>query len=392
MSSIKAPLLAVFRREVERIKHNPAYRFLLFTGPVVGIFILYLIFRQGVVRELPVALVDQDNSTLSAKISAHIDAASDVALAVRVHDLFQARELLETGKVEAIVLIPSETEKKVFQGIEAPVPIYINGANVLKAGLIQRSVLTSLKTVSAGIQLKKQIMVGKNQQEAMTRVMPIQLQKHVLFNPYTNYNYFLNSAMLYVMLYLFVFLSSIYSLGNELKRGTGHELLAFSNQSVRMALVGKMLPYTIIFSGFAMLINLILFQVEGMPLRGNFGVLFIGQFVTIVAYQLMGLIFVGVTSNLRLALSLGSAYSMLGITFSGVTFPFEAMPAFGRFIAALFPFTWWEKLMVSQALQGASLHSALPNVCYILIFQLVSLCFLKLYKNRLNDPSCWGKL
>ena len=342
MSSIKAPLLAVFRREVERIKHNPANRFLLFTGPVVGIFILYLIFRQGVVRELPVALVDQDNSTLSAKISAHIDAASDVALAVRVHDLFQARELLETGKVEAIVLIPSETEKKVFQGIEAPIPIYINGANVLKAGLIQRSVLTSLKTVSAGIQLKKQIMAGKNQQEAMTRVMPIQLQKHVLFNPYTNYNYFLNSAMLYVMLYLFVFLSSIYSLGNELKRGTGHELMAFSNQSVRMALVGKMLPYTIIFSGFAMLVNLILFQVEGMPLRGNFGVLFVGQFVTIVAYQLMGLIFVGVTSNLRLALSLGSAYSMLGITFSGVTFPFEAMPAFGRFIAALFPFTWWE--------------------------------------------------
>src|SRR5690606_3646979 len=103
-------------------------------------------------------------------------------------------------------------------------------------------------------------------------------------------------------------------------------------QSVRMALVGKMLPYTIIFSGFAMLVNLILFQVEGMPLRGNFGVLFVGQFVTIVAYQLMGLIFVGVTSNLRLALSLGSAYSMLGITFSGVTFPFEAMPAFGRFI------------------------------------------------------------
>ena len=105
----------------------------------------------------------------------------------------------------------------------------------------------------------------------------------------------------------------------------------------------------------------------------------------------MALIFVGITINLRLALSLASAYSMMGITFSGLTFPLEAMPGFARIFASIFPFTWWEKLVISQSLRGAPLKEALPYICYILIFMLVSLCFLPFYKRYLSDSKYWGK-
>ncbi len=284
------PIFAVILRETERIKQNPAYRFLLFGGPLTGILLLFAIFHEGVVKELPIAVIDKDNSSLSVKITNALDASSDVAVIVQVQDLFQAKKMLEQGAIDAIVLIPNKLEKSVFQGIEAPIPIYINGTNVLKAGLIQRSVLTTLKTVSGGIQLKKLMLAGKNKKQAMAQIVPVNIQKHVLFNPFTNYSYFLNSAMLYVMLYLFVFLSSIYTLGNELKRGTGKNLLETSNQSVRLAVAGKMFPYTIIFSGFALFINILLYKVEGMPLNGNYLVVFLGQFVTIITYQLMGLI------------------------------------------------------------------------------------------------------
>jgi ABC-2 type transport system permease protein len=232
---------------------------------------------------------------------------------------------------------------------------------------------------------------GKTEKDAMARIVPVNIQKHILFNPFTNYSYFLNSAMLYVMLYLFVFLSSIYTLGNELKKGTGKNLLETSNNSVRIALAGKMFPYTIIFTGFAMLINFLLYQVEGMPLNGSFSVIFIGQIITIITYQLMGLIFIGVTINLRLALSLGSAYSMMGITFSGLTFPLEAMPKIAQIFAAFFPFTWWEKIVISQSLRGAPLSDALPYICYILAFQLIAFGFLKVYKRHLGNPKYWGK-
>lgn len=385
------PIFAILLRETERIIHNPAYRFLLFIGPLTGILLLFAIFHRGAVKELPIAVVDQDNSSLSVKITNALNASSDVEVIVQVQDIFQAKKMLEQGVVEAIILIPANLEKFVFQEIEAPIPVYINGTNVLKAGLIQRSVLTTLKTVSGGIQLKKLMLAGKNEKQAMARISPVKIQKHVLFNPYTNYSYFLNSAMLYVMLYLFAFLSSIYTLGNELKKGTGKNLLETSKQSVRLALIGKMFPYTLIFSGFALFINILLYQVEGMPLNGSYLIIFMAQFITIITYQLMGLIFIGVTINLRLALSLGSAYSMMGITFSGLTFPLEAMPKIAQIFAALFPFTWWEKVMISQSLRGAPIKEVLPYILYILLFQLLALCFLNLYKRYLSDSKYWGK-
>ena len=387
-----SPIFAVTQREIERIRQNPAYRFLLFFGPLIGIGLLFFIFRQGVVKELPVAVVDRDNSTLSVKITNSLNASSDAKVVLQTPDIFEAKQMLENGLVDAIILIPDELEKSVFQGVEAPVPVYINGTNVLKAGLIQRSVLTTLKTISGGVQLKKLLMSEENEQQSMSRIVPVNMQKHILFNPFTNYAYFLNSAMLYIMLYLFVLLSSIYSLGNELKRGTGAGLIDAGNKSVRLAVAGKMIPYTIIFSGFAMFINFLLYKIEGMPLNGSFLLIFTGQFITIITYQLMGLIFIGATINLRLAMSLGSAYSMMGITFSGVTFPLEAMPKFAQIFAHFFPFTWWEKLFISQSLRGEPTKEALIYICYILLFLLGSVCFLPVYKKYLGNAKYWGKV
>jgi ABC-2 type transport system permease protein len=364
---------------------------MLFAGPLIGILILYFIFQQGTVKNLPIVVVDRDQSSLSVKISNALSSAPEVRVVATTKDLDHAREMMRKGKIEAIVLIPDETEKHVYQKMDAPIPVYINGTNVLKAGLIQKSVLTTLKTYSGGIQLKRLLADGLNEEQAMGRVVPVKVEKHVLFNPYTNYNYFLNSAMLYVMLYLFVFLSSIYTLGNELKRGTGKDLLVHSNNSVRTAIVGKMLTYTIIFSGFAMFINYLLYVREGMPLNGSYFLIFVGQFITILTYQLLGLVFISVTSNLRLAMSLGSAYSMMGITFSGLTYPMEAMPFIAQAFRALFPFTWWEQIMISQSLRGAPVEESLPYFYYILLFQVLAFCFLGKYKRQLSDPKYWGK-
>jgi ABC-2 type transport system permease protein len=391
MPCSKHPLWAVLCREVTRIRQNPAYRFLLFFGPLTGILLMYFIFKNSTVKEIPIAIVDKDHSTLSVKIGNAIEASPDVDVVFQSQDLFEAIELFEQGTIKAIVLIPEETEEQVFNGAETALPVYINGTNVLLAGLVQRSVLTTIRTVSGGIQLKKQIMAGKSYNDAMVRVMPVNIQKHLLFNPFTNYTYFLSSAMLYMMLFLFVLLSSVYTLGNELKRGTGPDLLERSGKSVRFAIAGKLAPYTLIFSAFAVFINLLLYKIEGMPLNGSFAAIFAGQLITVLTYQLLGLVFIGATINLRLALSLASAYSMMAITFSGLTFPIEGMPLAARIFAALFPFTWWEKLFISQSLHGAPVSEALIYICYILIFMLVSLSLMPVYKKYLAKPKYWGK-
>jgi len=147
---------------------------------------LFFIFEQGVANELPIAVVDQDNSSLSIQISNALNASPDVKVVANLHDMFKAEEWLIQGRVEAIVLLPNDLEKKVSLELETPVPEHINGTNVTVAGAIQRSVLTTLQTISGKIQLKKLALEGNNRERSMARVMPVNIQKHVLFNPYSN--------------------------------------------------------------------------------------------------------------------------------------------------------------------------------------------------------------
>lgn len=391
MMRIKSPLLLVFQRESQKIRHNPAYRFMLLTGPLVGILLLYFIFQKGVVKDIPVAIVNQDQSSLSIKIENSLNAASEVSVVLRTLDIFQAKEAMERAEVEAIVLIPEGTEKSVLSGTEAAVPIFINGSNVLKAGLLQRSILSTLKTISGGVQLKKLMATGLSEKQALERIVPVKIDQHTLFNPFLNYNYFLCPALFHLVLYLFVLLSSIYTLGMELKKGTGHELMVCSNNSVRMAVVGKLFPYTVIFTAFAMFINIIMYKIQGAPMNGSFLLLFSAQVVSIITCQLMGLIFVGLTINLRLALSLGSGYSMVGMTLCGLTFPVGGMPKIATLFTTIFPLTWWLKLFINQSLYNGPVRDSLLFICWLLVIQVISLAFLPTYKRYLSNKKYWGR-
>jgi ABC-2 type transport system permease protein len=391
MARIKSPLLSVFQRESEHIQHNPAYRFMLLTGPLVGILLLYFIFQKGVVKEIPIAVVNQDQSSLSIKIENNLNAASEVSVVQIVPDMFQAKEAMERAEIEAIVLIPEGTEKSVLAGAEAAVPIFINGSNVLKAGLLQRSILTTLKTISGGVQVKKLMATGLNEKQALDRIVPVKVNQHTLFNPFLNYNYFLCPALFHLVLYLFVLLSSIYTLGMELKKGTGHELMVVSSNSVRLSVLGKLIPYTVIFTAFAMFINLIMYKVQGTPMNGSFLLLFAGQIITIITCQLMGLIFVGLTINLRFALSLGSGYSMIGMTLCGLTFPVGGMPVIAPPFTTIFPLTWWLKLFINQSLYNGPVKDSLVYICWLLVIQVISLAFLPTYKRYLSDKKYWGR-
>ena len=58
---------AVMRRETGRITRQPMYFVLMIVLPVVSFAFFALLFNQGAIRNIPIAVLDQDNTTLSRK-------------------------------------------------------------------------------------------------------------------------------------------------------------------------------------------------------------------------------------------------------------------------------------------------------------------------------------
>jgi ABC-2 type transport system permease protein len=112
----------------------------------------------------------------------------------------------------------------------------------------------------------------------------------------------------------------------------------------------------------------------------------------ILSYQAMAVFLVTLTRNLRLALSLASAYTMLAITFAGLTFPTSGMPAVAQIFSRIFPFTYWLELFVGQTLRGEPMANGIIQIWILVVFIVAGLCMMPRLKYLLTHKQSWGKI
>jgi ABC-2 type transport system permease protein len=388
----KNPFFRVLFREIDRMTGSTIYLFTTLVGPLVSFIILLSVFSNGVPRNLPVGIVDLDNTNLSRKIGLWIGATPEAEVISHFPSQMEAYQEMKEGKLEAVIVIPEGTEKSILKGRDETVQVFINNANILKGGFLQKGIYKSLATLSGGIKMQFAMKSGMRDLQAKAKVQPVKLQQHVLFNPFGNYSYFLLSGLLPLMIVVFTLLSGVFAVGIEVKEGTGAEWLNLSGGSLIVALAGKLAPYTILLFINAMVMNMILFVQMGTPLMGSFAFLVISELFLIMTYQMLAVFLVSATANLRLGLSLASAYSMMALTFSGLTFPQFSMPLAARIFSYIFPFTYWIKIFISQAMRGESIANALIPLASFLPFILLAVCFLPRLKRMLKDEKYWGKV
>lgn len=354
--------LAVLRREIHRVARQPMYWLLTVILPIVAFAFFAVLLYKGVARDIPIAVVDQDNSTLSRKVTQMIDATPTAWVAYGVQGMEEAERLMLQGKVMGIVLIPDFFEKNILNNSQTHLESYLTGTNITVNGLLAKDLQTTVTTFTAGIQLQLLMKQGLTEKQAMAQLMPVRFDKHVLFNPHINYGYYLSPSFMPMMLLIFTIMATIFVIGTELKNGTAREWYDTAGGSVFAAYAGKILPITVIMFLMSELMLLVIFKVVGVPLNGSLTVITISNLLFILSYQSLGAMIVTVLSNLRLSLSIGGGYSVLAFTFSGLTFPIMAMSKPMQWFCCIFPFTFYTDIMVDQALRGAPAIYSLPDM------------------------------
>ena len=279
----KHPFVHVVQRELHRIRRSRTIWFITIFGPLLGFSLMAYIFSSNVPRKLPVAIVDLDHTSISRQMARMVDATPIASINRSFISLGEAKKAMEDGKVEAVIDIPEGTEKEIFCGKSGKVALYINNINPVKGGMLNSGIRKALSTMSAGIKLQVQMKNGLTQDQAMSKIMPVQLRQVLLFNPYTSYSYYLTAALMPVILIVFVLLGSLYVMGNELYHGTGKSWIRAADGIFSWALVGKLLPYTILFFFHAIIMNTILFGILGMPLQGNYHIILVSELLLILS-------------------------------------------------------------------------------------------------------------
>ncbi|MEZ3440616.1 ABC transporter permease [Alistipes sp.] len=378
-------------RELRRLTHQPMYFVLMFLLPLLSFVFFAVLFQKGVARDIPIAVLDQDRSTLSRKVTQMIEETPTALVAYGIQSMDEGERLMREGRISAVVQIPAFFEKNILSNSQTHIEAYISGSNITVNGLLSKDIQTAVTMFSAGIQIQLLTKQGLTERQAMAQLQPVRFDKHVLFNPYINYGYYLSPSFMPMMLLIFIVMVTVFSIGTELKNGTAREWLASADNSMGAALLGKMLPVTVIMFLLSLVMFVIIFKVVGVPLNGSFTLILTGTLLFILSYQSISVLIVSIMANLRLSLSLGGGYSVLAFTFSGLTFPIMAMYPAMRAVSKLFPFTYYTDLFVDQMLRGAPARCSLPDLgCMALFIVLPFLCLRRL-RRLCTEEKFWGK-
>jgi ABC-2 type transport system permease protein len=377
-------ILAVAFRELKRMAFSKICIWGIIVVPMLSAAILMYMMDSGLPQKIPIAVVDQDNTSTTRALVRQLDAFAKTDIKFKSLSFRQARLAMERNDVYAVLSIPKDFTRDAISGQQPKLVFYTDNAFFVSGNLLFQDLRTISTLASASVGLKTALAKGISERQVMPILQPITVDSHVLGNPWVNYSICLNNSLLPSILQLVILIFTISAFGSEVKSRLGGELMKLGNDNIVTVIIGKLLPYTFLYLLISLTFMALLYGFRNFPMKTGFFPMFFNYVCLIFGAQGLGLVLVGVFQNYRMALSIGSLIGMLSFSITGFSFPVEAMHSSLQALSYMFPMRHFFLIYVSQALNGYPIGYAAYHFAALLGFLLVGFLFFRRIRNFLG--------
>lgn len=365
-------LTAIFRRELRLFAHRPLFLFTMIVAPVLCIVFFTTLMANGLPTKLPAGLVDEDDTHVTRIVGRILGSMEETDLVTRYPSFTEARRAMQRGEIYGFFYIPQGLTEDAIANRQPRLSFYTNETYFVPGTLLMKDLRYASEL--SGLALTRETLYGKGltEQQAMGILQPIVIETHPLNNPYLDYSVYLNNIILPGILILLIMLSTTYTIGLEWKRGTQRELYALSGCSSMVALVGKLLPQTVLFSLMFVFYDVYFYRFLMFPCHSGIAPMIALGVVTVLASQSFGVFLFGaLIGQMRLSMCLCSLWGILSFSLAGFTYPVPAMSGTLQHLSWLFPLRHYYLIYVNQALDGYPLLYVWRPVVALLAFLLL---------------------
>ena len=359
--------MSAFLRELRRMTLRRIYLGAAVVLPLFLIFFMATIFGEGQMRRLPIGIVDGDNTATSRSIARSMEVVPTFDVVRHYADDAEARAAVNRREVYGYLSIPPRFEEAMMRGMGATLCYYYHYALLAVGGEVMSAFETALIPVRMAPIVEEAVMLGDTEENIETFLLPMTADDHALYNPSLDYAEYLAAPIFYIMFQILVLLVTLYAVGSD-------RLLAFGRWP--LAMVGKLLPYTLIFVAEAMLANVVFFHWEHIPMEGDIWLFSLLTVLFIVATQSVAVILYALFPVLSLVISVVSMVGSLGATLSGLTFPLRAMSPVVQYAAKLFPVRHFTEAMQCIVYFDGGFSACWPQLAVLCVFPLVAVALL----------------
>ncbi|MDY6379626.1 MAG: ABC transporter permease [Bacteroidales bacterium] len=364
----------VIQRELHTMFARPLYLFASVGVMLLSTFFFLTLMRGGAAENMPVAVVDLDQTSISRRLIHEMQATPSVDIQLVTNSYPEAREAMQQGKIYGIFVIREGFYSDLVAFKRPQLDFYVTNAYTVGGNTAYKQLLTMANLTSGAFQREVLRKKGLTDDVIMHRIQPLAIEGHMVANPWGNYSIYLVSTILPGILGLICLMLTIFAIGFELKARTSHAWLRAAGGNYTVAMIGKLIPYTFVYLVLGIGCHLILYRFAGFPVYGSKGRLMFGLLLFILAMEALGITMIGLLPTLRDALSIGALYSMLGFSLSGFTYPQMAMLPPVKALSYLEPLRHYYLIYVNEALMAAPAINSLPNALALTLFMLAALC------------------
>lgn len=364
----------VLVRELRMMFARPLYLFASVGVMLLSTFFFLTLMKGGAAEKMPMAVVDQDQTTISRRLIHEMQATPSVDIQLITNSYSEARDAMQKGKIYGIFVIREGFYSDLVSFKRPQIDFYVTNAYTVGGNTAYKQMLTMANLVSGAFQREVLRKKGMTDDVIMHRIQPIAIEGHMVANPWGNYSIYLVSTILPGILGLVCIMLTIFAIGFELKARTSHAWLRAAGGNYTIAMIGKLIPYTLIYLILGVGCHLILYRFVGFPVYGSTWRLMFGLLLYILAMEALGITMIGLLPTLRDALSIGALYSMLGFSLSGFTYPQMAMLPPVKALSYLEPLRHYYLIYVNEALMAAPVENSLPNALALTLFMLAAIC------------------
>ena len=327
---------------------------------LIGIFlpiILIFIIGYGVtldVKNVPVAVVLEDTSPTAHDVLSFLN-GSEYFSPIYVTSMYEAVELMDDRKVDAVLKIPSDFSENLYKQ-KSSIQLILYGVDSSTATTVKGYIEVSIKQWEA---LNNSAFMNS------PSAGNILIENRMWFNDSNSSTwYFIPGLIVLILTIVGVFLTSLV-MAREWERGTLESLFISPIKPLEI-LLSKMIPYfctAMIGFSLCLVAARVLFKV---PIHGSLLIIIFCSMLYLFVSLGMGLIISSITKNQFLASQVALVVSFLpAMMLTGFLFDLRSVPVFIRNIGQILPATYYLQLLKSLFLGGNNWNLILKN-CLIL--------------------------
>lgn len=339
---------ALIQKEFLQIRRNSFLPKLIIIFPIMIMLIMPLVMTMDV-RNVNVAVVDNDNSTASRRIASHINGSEYLTLAATESQYCSALAALERGDIDVIVQIPDNFERDMALGTPERIGITANAVNATKGAMGMQYLVQTIARSLTGLQGEKAPVVAKELITIENR-----------YNPTLNYRHYMIPALMIILFILVCGFLPALSIVGEKESGSIEQINVTPVSRLTFTLA-KLLPYWII-GMFVLTIAMVVANfVYGLAPAGSIGAIYLGAALFILVMSGFSLTIANFSHTMQQTMFVMFFFIMIFMLMSGLLTPVESMPEWAQHFTLALPPRYFIEILRSVYLKGSTINDLWIN-------------------------------